>query len=140
MPRGVSSSRTHTRSNRDLPIIDDQGQCYARAEKMLGAGRLMVLCTDGISRIGKIRGKMRRSEWIALGDIVMVSTRDFQDDKVDILCRLTPLETQKIKRLGYLEELNSVTKAKKQMDGEEEEDLIAFEVGDDEDLDFVNDI
>ena len=101
---------------------------------------MLVLCTDGTSRIGKIRGKMRRSEWITVGDIVMVSMRDFQDDKVDILCRLTPLETQKIKRLGYLEELNSAMKAKKEVDGEEEEDLVAFEVGEDEDLDFVNDI
>merc|ERR550539_1490277 len=43
------------------------------------------MCLDGMERIGKIRGKMRHRQRIRPGDWVLVSLRDFQDKKCDII-------------------------------------------------------
>ena len=49
---------------------------------MLGNGRCECFCYDGVTRLGHIRGKMRKKVWITAGDIVLVGKRDFQDEKV----------------------------------------------------------
>ena len=51
------------------------------------ASRQFVLCTgecycfDGVTRLGHIRGKMRKKVWVSAGDIVLVGLREYQDDK-----------------------------------------------------------
>lgn len=37
---------------------------YAQVVKMLGGGRVLVQCYDGVTRQGLIRGTMRRRVWI----------------------------------------------------------------------------
>ena len=36
---------------------------------------------DGVTRLGHIRGKMRKKVWVSAGDIVLVGLREYQDDK-----------------------------------------------------------
>ena len=48
---------------------------------MLGNGRLEAYCFDGKQRQCHIRGKMRKKVWVGAGDIILVSLRDYQDDK-----------------------------------------------------------
>lgn len=57
---------------------------------MLGNGRVEVYCFDSVKRIGNIRGKMKRRVWIATGDVVLISLRDFQNEKCDIILKYTP--------------------------------------------------
>jgi len=40
--------------------------------------------TNVIVMMGHIRGSMRKKVWVSTGDIVLVSLRDFQDEKCDI--------------------------------------------------------
>lgn len=47
-----------------------------------GNGRLEALCFDGTRRLGHIRGKLRKKVWINQGDIILLSLRDYQDEKV----------------------------------------------------------
>lgn len=49
-------------------------------------------CFDGTKRLAHIRGKMRKKVWINQGDIVLLSLRDFQDDKADVIVKYTPDE------------------------------------------------
>ena len=49
--------------------------------RMLGNGRAECYCYDGVTRLGHIRGKMRKKVWVSAGDIVLVGKRDYQDDK-----------------------------------------------------------
>jgi translation initiation factor 1A len=65
----------------------ESGQQYAFVLSAMGDGRFSLLCNDGERRLGILRGSMRRRVWVRRGDVVTVSTRDFQDDKVDILHR-----------------------------------------------------
>jgi translation initiation factor 1A len=68
--------------------IDLQYEVYAYVIKLLGNCRVLVLCDNGTEAVGVIRGSMRRFNkrvLIETGDILAVSMRDFQDNKVDIV-------------------------------------------------------
>ena len=71
---------------------------------MLGNGRCECFCFDGVTRLGHIRGKMRKKVWITAGDIVLVAKRDFQDEKVDIVHKYTADEARNLKQYGELPE------------------------------------
>lgn len=71
---------------------------------MLGNGRCECFCFDGVTRLGHIRGKMRKKVWITAGDIVLVGKRDFQDEKVDIVHKYTADEARNLKQYGELPE------------------------------------
>lgn len=69
-------------------IIDKEYELYAYVIKLLGNCRVLVLCDNGNEAIGVIRGSMRRFNkrvLIEAGDIIVVSTREYQDNKVDIV-------------------------------------------------------
>lgn len=53
-------------------------------------GRLEAQCFDGTRRLGNIRGKLRKKVWINQGDIILLSLRDYQDDKGDVMYVATP--------------------------------------------------
>ena len=65
---------------------------------MLGNGRLEAHCFDGVRRLCHIRGKMRKRVWVNAGDIVLISLREFQDNKGDVIakCIYTPNNTHTI--------------------------------------------
>lgn len=68
--------------------IDKDYEVFAYVMKVLGNCRVLVLCDNGTEAIGVIRGSMRRFNkrvLIETGDIVAVSMRDFQINKVDIV-------------------------------------------------------
>ncbi|ABA27216.1 Translation elongation initiation factor 4C (nucleomorph) [Bigelowiella natans] len=62
---------------------------YGKVIVSLGDCRLKVLCEDGKSRVCTIRGKLRKTVWIREGDIILVSLREYDDFKGDVLCRYT---------------------------------------------------
>jgi translation initiation factor 1A len=45
---------------------------------------------------------MRKRVWINVGDIVLVSLREFQDSKADIIWKYTPDEARQLKAYGEL--------------------------------------
>lgn len=81
-------------------MVRQDGQAYAHVVKMLGNGRLLAACTDGVERLGIIRGSMRKREWVHVGDTVLVALRDFQDTKADVVCVYSDAEVRRLKRLG----------------------------------------
>jgi translation initiation factor 1A len=84
---------------RELPYAEE-GQLYARVIRMLGNGRLAARCGDGKERICKICGSMRKREWVNPGDTVLVSLREFDDEKADVIYRYKPPELQHLARNG----------------------------------------
>lgn len=75
-------------------IYKTEGQEYAIITKMLGNGRCECKCYDGRTRLGHIRGKMHKRVWISIGDTVLVSLREYQDEKADIIHKYTSEETK----------------------------------------------
>ena len=80
--KGAQRKTNRGPQKRELEYKDDC-QEYAQVVKILGNSRCRVQCFDGVSRLGHIRGNMRKKVWIKLSDFVLVSLRDYQDDKVD---------------------------------------------------------
>ena len=113
---------------RDMPLRED-GQVYARVTKMLGNGRLLAACTDGVERMCKIRGSMRKREWVRLGDVVLVALRDFQDTKADVVFKYQEGEVHRLKKLG--EEIGAPV-ARTGDEACEDDDLVQFELGADD--------
>jgi len=69
---------------------------------MLGAGHIKVRCEDGVERLGRIPGKMRKKIWIKEGDVVIVVPWPFQKDRADIVWRYTNPQVEWLERRGYL--------------------------------------
>ena len=77
---------------------------YAQVIKILGDGRFECTCADGIKRIAHVRGKMRKRIWIANGDIILVSLRDFEPEKCDVVEKYKEKEVAKLKKAGEIPE------------------------------------
>nr|MDW7642081.1 translation initiation factor 1A [Nitrosarchaeum sp.] len=40
--------------------LPEEGELFGRVLKMLGGENVMIKCTDGLTRRGRIRGKLKR--------------------------------------------------------------------------------
>ncbi|KAI1082110.1 nucleic acid-binding protein [Whalleya microplaca] len=93
-------------------LFKEDSQVYARIEKVFGSGRFSarVLDNDGSPnkqkvRLAIIRGSMRsmrKKVHIVLNDIILLSLREFQDDKADIIHKYTSDEACKLIEYGEL--------------------------------------
>eukprot|EP00438_Fugacium_kawagutii_P012081 Skav202400 [mRNA] locus=scaffold815:368254:370157:+ [translate_table: standard] len=108
-------AKASTENNKKELEFKDAGQEYGQITRMLGNGRCDVQCVDGVKRLCHIRGKMRKKVWCNQGDIVLVSLRDFQDEKGDIIVKYTAEEARSLKNYG---ELPENARASNQMDTE----------------------
>jgi len=81
-------------------IYKDQDQEYGQVIKILGDCRCEISLLDGNDThqiiIGHIRGKMKKRCWINNGDYVLISFRDFQNDKCDIIHKYSYQEFETI--------------------------------------------
>ena len=75
---------------------------FATAELMMGANHIRVRCFDGVTRMGRIKGKIKKRAWIREGDIVIVTPWSFQDEKCDIIYRYMPPQVDWLRRNRYL--------------------------------------
>jgi translation initiation factor 1A len=107
--------RASAQTKREL-IMKTDDQAYARVEKMLGNGRLLAKTETRPKEdtLCKIRGSMRRSEWISVGDIILVALRDFQDDKADVLHVYRPDEVRLLSKWNMLQDLPSLDQQQQQ--------------------------
>ncbi len=71
----------HSSGSFEPAFIDRQSdQMYARVIKVLGSLNMLVYCNDNKTRLCHVRGSMRKKVWINIGDIVLISLRDFEKD------------------------------------------------------------
>ena len=52
-----------------------EGELFGIADALVGGSRLEVMCEDGVKRLARIPGKMKRRMWIREGDLVTVRYR-----------------------------------------------------------------
>ncbi|KAM0683321.1 Translation initiation factor 1A [Mitosporidium daphniae] len=120
-------------SKREL-IYKSEGQVYGQVTRMLGSGRLEVYCFDGQTRLAHIRGKLRKKVWINQGDIVLISLRDFQEDKCDVLLKYTPDEARVLKQIKEIPEGAKINENDMQGPGGDDECVFEFEEDDIDDI------
>ncbi|KAL4854655.1 Eukaryotic translation initiation factor 1A [Chlorella vulgaris] len=97
----MTRSRKAATAGREMPYRED-GQVYGKVTHMLGNGRVTADCDDGMTRLCRIRGSMRRREWVRLGDTVLVALRSFQDEKADVIFRYDDNEVRRLLSMGEI--------------------------------------
>ena len=55
-------------------------QLYARVIKLLGNCNVMAFCNDGKRRLCHIRGGLRKKVWLNVGDLILISLREFAEE------------------------------------------------------------
>lgn len=129
MGKGKKDSGSSGKGKDDDLIIKDDDQAYARVTRMLGGGRIEAFCFDGHLRQCVIRGNMRRRIWIAVGDIILVAKRSWQDSVADVVHRYN---AEEVRRLQFMNEIPAT-------DEENDEDIQFREESSDSDIN-VDDI
>jgi translation initiation factor 1A len=117
-----------TEIEREL-IFKVESQEYGQVSRLLGNCRLEIQCFDGKTRLGNIRGSMRKKVWIKVNDVVLVSLRDFEDGKCDIIHKY---ESKEVNRLKMLDEIPKTVKTIDDLEDKEEDIGIDFVESDDE--------
>lgn len=134
-------------NSEELKKID--GQEYAFVTKKLGDNRYTILCYDKVSRLGILRGSLKRGPKLGINNMVLVSIRGFQDDKCDIIAIYTSEEVDKL--IGFNEILPSFAREGKMSSSRPQEESV-IQIGkdidsddesansnnDDEDIDGIN--
>ncbi len=93
----------------DEPIIrvripkKENGEILAIVESLLGANHLKLRCLDGILRMGRIPGSMKKKIWIHENDVVIIIPWNFQNDKADIIWKYTKPQIDWLSKKGYLQ-------------------------------------
>ena len=111
MPRGRGKGGNKRKKGKNIQqgekrdlVYKEDGQEYGQIMRLLGNGRVEVNCFDGQKRICTIRGRMRNRVWINAGDIILVSLREFGDEKADVIHKYYPEEAYELQDLGEIPE------------------------------------
>ena len=85
MPKNLKGGKQFKRKAKEsdvdltaFTINRQEGQQVARAIKLLGNRNILCYCNDNKIRVCHICGKMRGRVFVEVGDIVLISLRDFQ--------------------------------------------------------------
>lgn len=78
-------NRSGVNRNKLSDLKKTENQEYAFVKDVLGNCRFRLICWDKKERLGILRGKMVKRQWVRRGELVLASLREFQDDKCEII-------------------------------------------------------
>ena len=120
---------TDNEDNKQIILKDiDQMQEYAQIVKPFGNGRFEANCFDGKIRRAHARGNLKKKKiFVKAGNVVLLSLREFEDAKCDILDVYNQKEIKELKRLGEIpkninEDITTTVEDDNGIDFEEEEE------------------
>nr|BAS01399.1 translation initiation factor eIF-4C [Lotharella vacuolata] len=87
---------------RKFTLKEGPSQKYGLINKKLGDCRFEVLCDDGVVRLCHIRGKIKKKMWIKENDLVLISLRDFEDAKGDIIFKYSENQAKKLVKMNEI--------------------------------------
>ena len=124
---------------RDMEFKQDMEE-YAKVTSLMGDRKIGVRLPDGSESIGIIPGKFRKGRgkrqgvWISVDDVVLVSHRDFQVGKMDVIYKYTDGEIKNLIQYSEIPEIFG--KSASITEGNVPDDGIVFE--DVTDIDFAD--
>lgn len=133
MTKNTIGGKGHKRAKKqvidvkNIPLKNSEEETdYAIVTAVLGNGRMRVMCLgDRKDRLGHIRGALYKKTWIAKDDVVLISIRDFQNDRCDILFKYSGDEIRTLIKTGEIDkDYNSNSN---NSDNKDEDDLIFAE-------------
>jgi translation initiation factor 1A len=86
-----------------------EGIIFGIVLRMLGGNHIEAQCADGVKRMVRIPGKIRRRQWVRVGDVVAVEPWYGMDEtKADLKARYKANEIRALERRGYLRGLEDL--------------------------------
>lgn len=103
MPKNKKKgSKKRINKNTELIFADDL-QAYARVDNKFGDGRFDLFCFDiKRNRMGTIRGSIKKFTWINRDDIVLISLREFDNNRCDIIHKYNSDEIIKLQNFNEI--------------------------------------
>ena len=107
MPKNKIGGKKHkgkkntVKESKEL-IIPEKSELIGQVTAIKGSGRFDIKCIDGVSRIGILRGTMRKRVWINRLDLVLIEPWEFQSGKCSILHKYEDNEKSKLLKGGHL--------------------------------------
>ncbi|MDD5650763.1 MAG: translation initiation factor eIF-1A [Candidatus Nanoarchaeia archaeon] len=83
------------------------GEVLGLLEQRLGASRTRVRCFDGVTRICRIPGRLKRYLWVRENDIVLIEPWKDSKEKGDIIFKYNPNHVKWLKEKGYIKEADT---------------------------------
>ena len=80
-----------------LPNVKE-GEIFGIADQLLGASKIRLMFEYGVSRMGRIPGKIKKRMWIREGDLLIVKIWEFQTEKCDVRFRYTKTQSSNLSR------------------------------------------
>ena len=127
--KGKNSNRCRGDIAQRELVFREDGQDYVRITTMLGDRRIRAVMTDNTDILAIIPGRFRKRDRMGVGDVILISHRDFQADKHDVIYKYNREEVMKLRGFGEIPVSFTSTEAV----GEEDEDEDGFTFGDDSD-------
>lgn len=85
-----------------------RGEIFGIIISMLGASKVTVECEDGKTRVGRIRGKIRKRKWVRPGDLVLLKPWIVQsDERADIIWGYSRTEANWLRKKGFAKNLEA---------------------------------
>ncbi|KAL7714934.1 Eukaryotic translation initiation factor 4C [Entamoeba marina] len=132
--KGRKRGKNYQQEAKEL-VFKEDGQEYAQVTRMLGNGRIEAYCFDGKTRQCHIRGQMQRRVWINMNDVILVSLREYEDAKADVIKKYNSDEIIQLKKYKEVPERLQTDEA------DDKKDVgIRFGVGDAESDDGEDDL
>ena len=109
MPKNKIGGKKHkgkkntVKESKEL-IIPEKNELIGQVTAVKGSGRFDIRCIDGVSRIGILRGTMRKRVWINHLDLVLIEPWTFESEanKCSILHKYEDNEKSKLQKGGHL--------------------------------------
>ncbi len=102
MNRQINSNQQPEEFSRVRIPQKSANEILGTVESLLGANKLRVRCMDGVVRLTRIPGKMKKRIWIREGDVIILVPWSFQNDKADIIWKYSPPQVSWLERKGFL--------------------------------------
>lgn len=80
-------------------------EMFGIVKQLHGSNQIRVLCEDGIERVCRIPGKMKKKAWMRERDVVIIKLWDFQPSKADVVWRFLGFQVEHLKKKGYLKNM-----------------------------------
>jgi translation initiation factor 1A len=79
-------------------------ELFAIADRLMGGSRIHIICSDGLSRMARIPGRLKRRARVRTGDLLIIKPWSIQDDKADVVFRYTRTQSRILSRRKILPE------------------------------------
>lgn len=88
--------------------LPEKNELFGFVEQALGNAWMLIRCSDGKIRKGKIPGRYISRFFVKVGDIVIVKSWQVRKDMVDIIYKYSKAEVNWLREKGYLKWLEEV--------------------------------